>query len=518
MAIFIVIANCLVIGLLSVRIVNYLQLNNYKLGFCSGEFSHYNKIFVATIIAIVASMGFLQIKSDLFYGLATIIFYIPFIVVIFWDFLDEHKTPLVYTKRVWRYFLTLTVFNVGISILTIYLSRLLCQNDSLFSFLQFLLLPLYCRLILLINEPMEACIKKRYILKSKKILKSKPNLIKIGITGSYAKTSVKNILNHILSYKYNVVASPKSFNTPMGIAKTVSEIDDNTEILIAEMGARYIGDITKLCEIVEPNIGIITGITNQHLETFKSIENIVDTKYELIKFLEKSGQGKAVFNGENIYVKRMYKKCHLEDKTLVNVGSGHICAKNIRYNARNTEFDLRIATKSVTCKTKLLGKHNLENILLAVNVADYLGMDIETIAGAVNNLEYAKHRLEVIQTENMTILDDSYNANSEGVKQALEALARFKERKVIMTQGIVELGAEMIRENYNLGMLISKVADIAIIVGKQSVHIKQGLLDAGYNPTKIAEFSSLKEATLNLNNVLKANDVLLIMNDLPDNY
>ena len=214
------------------------------------------------------------------------------------------KNKLVFTKRIIRFYIFLTIlsfflfFLVNFYIKNIYLKIF----DSL---LIFLCLPLCIVIVHYISLPVELLIKQYYISKAIRKLKKK-KIIKIGITGSFGKTSTKNILKEILEKKYKVCASPKNYNTEMGLSKTILEYLDDHNILIAEMGARHKGDIKILAKMVEPDYGIITTIGPQHLETFKSLETIEDTKFELAENLKQDGV--MIFNGDSNSTKKLYDR------------------------------------------------------------------------------------------------------------------------------------------------------------------------------------------------------------------
>jgi len=370
-------------------------------------------------------------------------------------------------------------------------------------------------------QPIELLIKHFYIIKAKQKLNSFKNLIVVGITGSFGKTSTKFILKTILLEKFKVCATPESYNTPMGITKTIlNDLQPDTQIFIAEMGARHKGDIEYLCKLVKPAHAILTSVGNQHLETFKTIENIMAAKYELIKSLPLIAT--AVFNGNNKVVKSLYETTNLLDKvyTAFNDKQAFMSAENIVVTEDGTTFDLCMNKNKIKCHTVLLGEHNLENILMAAALSFKLGLTLKEIVNGIEKIKPINHRLELIKAENgVIILDDSYNASVTGTEQALKVLSTFNHRKVVITPGIIELGSIEEQENYNLGTKLSKVADFVIIVNLVHLtQIKQGLIDSGFNTKNILTFNTLSQAQAEFKNILKEGDVLLILNDLPDNF
>jgi UDP-N-acetylmuramoyl-tripeptide--D-alanyl-D-alanine ligase len=357
-------------------------------------------------------------------------------------------------------------------------------------------------------------VKKNHKFIERSVAKlNKINPLKIGITGSYGKTSCKNILNHLLGENFKVCATEQNYNTPMGIALAIDKMSDDTQVLIAEMGARHTGDIDKLCKIVEPDYGIITGVTNQHLETFKSIENIFEEKYNLaISLTDKST---CVFNGTDKYTLKMYKQ-YKGKKSVVKLNNfADLFANNITTDSDGCRFTINYKDERLECQTKLLGRHNIINILLCSALALELQVDCETLKKRISTLPQVPHRLQLIKSNGMNILDDSYNANTLGIKYSLECLGYFDTRKVVLTQGIVELGKEQKQANMQIGYMIGAIADVVILCGINSQSIKEGLEESGFSK-KVYSFNTLKEAKQNFSTILNKGDTLLIQNDLPD--
>lgn len=201
------------------------------------------------------------------------------------------------------------------------------------------------------------------------------------------------------------------------------------------------GDIKEICELVKPKYGIITSIGKQHLETFKTIENIIKTKNELMESLPEDGV--AFFPADNEYTYNLYLKekrkkylygLKTKDKKL------DIGIRDIKVDEEGSLFEIYKGSESIKCKTKLLGKHNAINILGCACIALELGLSFEEIKEGISKIEPVEHRLQIIKNENGTIvLDDAYNSNPNGTKVALEVLSKFNNRKIIITPGMIEL-------------------------------------------------------------------------------
>lgn len=363
------------------------------------------------------------------------------------------------------------------------------------------------------------CFINKYFVKKNRLFVAKAteklsnmNIIKIGITGSYGKTSCKNILQNMLSNKYKVYASKENYNTPMGLSICINELTDE-EVFIAEMGARKKGDIAELTNIIKPNYGIITGVTNQHLKTFKSLHNIYTEKYCLAKALEDNGL--CVFNGNDKYTLKMYKEFS-GNKLKVGLNKfGDVQIDNVEMNSKGSFFSLQIKDQIYFCNTKLLGRHNILNIAMCVALATELGVGINQIMETIRNLKPVNHRLEYLYSNGIHILDDSYNSNIVGVKSALECLSFFPQRKIVLAQGLVEMGKQQKSMNYEIGCMLAKTADAVILTGRNKNSINKGLIDSGY-VGEIFVFPTLKKAQKNFKHILRNNDVLLLQNDLPD--
>ena len=382
------------------------------------------------------------------------------------------------------------------------------------------LLPLMAALAALIALPIEKTIQRMYMRDAQRRMDAQPNLIRIGITGSYGKTSVKNILYTILSQKYNVLSTPASFNTPMGLTRVIRErLEPAHQIFLAEMGARHRKDIKELTDFIHPTIGVLTSVGPQHLDTFKTLENIIDTKYDLIRALPADGY--AVFNDDHGICADLYDKTQHVPKAIVNRQDGDVWAENAQVTAQGSSFTLCFADGSkVPCQTRMLGAHNISNILLACAVAKHLGLSNAQIQRGVSQLVPVEHRLQLLSSAGgVTVIDDAFNSNPSGAKAALDVLRQFPGRRIIVTPGMVELGEQEAEYNRELGREMADAADVCVLIGRKHVQpIQEGLLNAGYAAENIHVFPSLNDATAWLRGFMQAGDFVLYENDLPDHY
>lgn len=345
---------------------------------------------------------------------------------------------------------------------------------------------------------------KKFIRLAKRKLASSDIKV-VAITGSYGKTTTKNILFSLLSQKYRVLTTPRSHNTPIGIALAVNGAKlEDYDIFIAEMGARHIGDIAELCEICPPDISLITGICGQHLQTFSSFKNIVAAKAEIL-----TATKERAFIADDAYEL-------FSDYSCPSVRCG--CVKDIEADESGTEFTLTLGGESGRVKTRLLGRHSARNIALAAECAFALGMTFGEIAEAVKKLEFTEHRLQLIESGGVNILDDGYNSNVKGARAALEVLRYFKGRKIVVTPGLVELGVLEEDENNALGRELVGL-DLVILVGDTLVgYVEKGYRQAGGDAQKITVKPTLSAAQEELKKYLQKGDTVLFLNDLPDVY
>lgn len=342
---------------------------------------------------------------------------------------------------------------------------------------------------------------RAFLRRAKKTIEES-GCVKVGITGSFGKTSVKHFAAGLLSEKYRVIATPASFNTPAGIAKCVNGGGLDCEIFLAEMGARKRGDIAELTDMVCPSVVVITGICPQHLETFGSVEAIAEEKGKIVKYAEKVILGEtaaALDRGGKLF------------------GRDFGC-EDVRCTAEGTSFDLVLGGERAHVETPLLGRHAAEDLALAAALAYELGMSVSEIAARIPALGPVPHRLERMDRRGLVILDDSYNSNVAGAKDAVDTLKLFGGRKCAVTPGLVELGELEEAENERLGARLAGL-DLVILVGETRVlAVRRGYLQAGGKEEALRVVPTLEKAQKILGEELAAGDAVLFLNDLPDKY
>lgn len=437
-----------------------------------------------------------------------------------WFMISENsKTyikPLVYTPRIKR---TLVLFVVAI-VLSIYgFVNTFINKISIVGIIVIILPYILIYPVAIVLKPFESLIKKKYENEAKRILSNHSDLIKIGITGSYGKTTTKNIVGELLSNSYFTLITPASFNTPMGITRTIREYLKSThEVFVCEMGADHVGDITYLMNMVKPKYGIVSSIGPQHLNTFLSIDNIVKEKMREIEMLPEDGVG--IINIDNQYIAsyQIRNVCKIITTGINNPNADYL-AKDIVYSKEGSCFSVSIDGIDYHFKTKLLGEHNISNILLGIALARELNISIDAIVEAVNNLSPVEHRLEIKTINGYNFIDDAFNSNPVGSKYALDALKMMEGSRVIITPGLIDLGDVENRSNYEFGRHMIGRVDFVILVGKnQTKYIYKGLNDNGYDMLNVVVVDSIYDAFNYVYSHFSSSDTILLENDLPDAF
>ncbi|MDO4799044.1 MAG: UDP-N-acetylmuramoyl-tripeptide--D-alanyl-D-alanine ligase [Bacillota bacterium] len=373
-----------------------------------------------------------------------------------------------------------------------------------------------------INRPMELLINERFYRDAQRKVSRAPFLKVIAITGSYGKTSTKNVVASMLAPYRNTLASPASYNTKLGLTRTIREsLIPTTEVFVAEMGAKRLGEIEEIVDFLTPDLAIVTSIGEQHLETFRSLDNIVKEKSEVFQKLRSGGY--AFINEEDpslasltlrsdvhrvSYSFRETSDFYLTD--VVTSGEGSSCIFVDRKRGTRTKL-----------WTTLLGKHNLLNILAGAAIATTIGVKPEEIAAVVTTLKPVTNRLSTRKEGDILILEDAFNSNPIGAKAALDVLQSLATngKRIIMTPGMIELAEKEYAVHFHFGQQIAAVCDYVILVSeRQTRHIREGLAASGYDMNRVQVVPTMSAAFQAMRSVASAGDVVLIENDLPDAF
>lgn len=430
-------------------------------------------IFLITPLVLYA---ILNIINPIFFKIYLAIYIAS---LLFWNKNLDKK--LVFTPRVKNFFMILVLT-------TLFLGFLFANKAKI--------LPVVTPLVIsfLINFTYENFRSKLFIKNASSKLKNMPNLTIIMITASYGKTSIKNFLYQILEKKFRCYKTPRSVNTLMGLVKDINEnLDTNTQIYIAEAGARLKGDIAQITEFLNPHIVVVGEIGEQHIEYFKTIDNIRQTKLEA---LSSKNLKQAFIHSTTLKAKS--ENIMIYDESL----------SQVKDSLNGVEFSLKFKGETVEFKAPILGKFNASNIAVCIKIAEYLGLGLDEIQARVLNIKSVEHRLQKIEAGGKFIIDDSFNGNIKGMCESYELVKSYEDRKVVITPGIVEATKEM---NESLARKINDVFDLVIVTGELNASIFKSVID----DSKLIILKDKSELTKVLGEKTRAGDLILFSNDAP---
>lgn len=498
--------------------MHMFQLNGYRFDtHVKWMKKNISRYLVEAVVFLLSFTGF--IPSEPFMGFAAAALFVGVFAVAVENRGREYKKPLVYTPRVKRMFVTTFILLAASYGGVIYQLTTDRKNLAFLGLgLIVVLSPVSILVANLINKPIEKGVNRYYLNDAKRMLDACPDLDVIGITGSYGKTSVKFYLYTILRAWTDTLVTPESYNTPMGIVKTVrGSLSAIHKIFLCEMGAKWVGDIKELCDIVHPRHGIITSLGEQHLESFGSKENIIKTKYELADALPEDGR--LYINLDNDVIRK-----NLPKRKYISYGTTPDCdyyAYDIKVSATGSVFTVRIPTgEEETFDTKLLGGHNVLNITGAVAAAHGFGMKLSEMKRYVRRIEAVPHRMQIVNKGEVTIIDDAFNSNPAGCRAALTTLSQMDGERILVTPGMVELGKDEEKLNREFGEYAAGCCDKIVLIGeKQTAAIREGVLSKGFKKENLLVFEEFTAAMSSLYAMkTEKKKIILLENDLPDNY
>ena len=503
----------------SKKTIHMLQQNYYNESnrFVLWVFKNLKKVFINFDILVFLSTLVCLFSFDYAILYASAIGSLVCFAYYLYNRKEQTKKPLVVTSRVRR--LVLTIFLIYAAI--VFGICYTFSEDKLWFYYLLVSLSIYFNWIIVtvanfLNKPIEKYVY--YYYKSKAMKKMKEmNIPVVGITGSYGKTSSKNILWDILNTRLTPFKTPSNFNTPYGLIRSINNyLDKFNDIFIAEMGAFKKGEIKTTCKLMKPKYGILTIIGQAHLESFGSQENIQKGKFELIESLPSDGIG--ILNADDpLQVNYKLKN----DCKIIWIGidnDADIKASNIKLSYKGTSFDVTFKDgHKIAFETKLLGKHNIYNILAGIALGKELGLNDDELKRGVFSIATIEHRLELKKMGDINIIDDAYNSNPVGSKMALDVLNLMPGTKIVVTPGMIELGEKQYELNNKFGEYIASVADYVILVGEtQTKPILDGLKNKKYDDKKIYVLNNVVDAFPLMNKLKKGETYVLLENDLPD--
>lgn len=443
------------------------------------------------------------------------------------------KKPLVYTQRMRRILGVAAALGVILAALLMVALLALPSGVALFGGAVILAVSPALTLPLLITanwllRPVEARVQAGFVARARaKYLRLRP--LTIAVVGSYGKTSTKHILAALLQPAMETLPTPKSYNTLMGVTRSINEyLEPRHRAFVVEMDAYGPGEIASMCRLVDPTIALVTSVGPQHLERFGTVERIADAMYEAIAALP-AGAPVVIYGGEARTAALADRAAQAGYRVVrygmagEDAGPLDVIASDITVDERATRFTWRWPVEGLEQRVAipLLGQHNILNVSAALATLRLLDLPVDEGARDALRLEPTPHRLQVIPSPGgMTVIDDSYNANPVGVHNGLEALRQMRgQRKILVTPGLVELGPVEEAENRRFGEHAARVCDDVILVGeRQTRPIADGLRAGGLAPEHIHIVETLDEVTALLTRIGGPGAVALFANDLPDTY
>ena len=469
---------------MSVECFRVLQSASYRPQ--RGYFQIYKSVYFLLLVAVQLAATLLYVYVDCYYYINLALYAVLAVAVC----VVKRKCPLKLTKRIWRMLAVEAVVLIALCVLL---------DSSFFVWL----IPMFTLVSWVICLPIDAAVARHYLkLACDKLCKS--GVTVVAITGSYGKTSVKDMLSALLM---DSITPTGSCNTPLGIAAYINRTDLTTaKYLILEFGARRRGDIAQLCKLYKPQYGIVTGVCAQHLSTFKNLDNIVATKRELVEHIP--ADGFCVLNGA--------------DEIVSKYVAASSCAKYLSYDGlqiavssvdlQGTHLEVKIENEIADVTLPQISDYVKDTFAMCLQTVLRLNQSLKDTLACVSRVKQTPHRMELVKGANCYILDDSYNGSIVGVTSCTKTLAQFSCCKVVITQGLVECGKERQAMNVQCGKLLGSVCSVAVVLGRNAKSLAEGLK---HTSCTVLYAKDLKQA-VSLATQHVNGGILLFQNDLPD--
>ncbi|MDQ3952066.1 MAG: UDP-N-acetylmuramoyl-tripeptide--D-alanyl-D-alanine ligase [Actinomycetota bacterium] len=438
------------------------------------------------------------------------------------------KKPLVMTGRAWRIVVAATLLSLLGVLLPSAAAHLFLGGApadliawALATVAAFVWAPLFVPAADWLLAPVQDAVNARYLrLAKRKLAEVHPTVV--GITGSYGKTSTKFAVGRLLGPESEVLVTPGSFNTTMGVVRAINEgLEPRHRFFVVEMGARQRGDVAEIGRLVGHDVAVLTAIGTAHLASFGSRDAIREGKLEIVRTLRPGGV--AVVNSDDSTIRGLGSELAGVDVIrygLDAAGEPDVTATGVETTRSGTALTIvdRRSGASVRATTRLLGRHSIGHVLAGVAVALHAGRDLDSLRDPIAALTPVEHRLQLIDAPGgVTVIDDAFNSNPDGAAAAFEVLGSMPARqRIVVTPGIVELGELQRSANEGLGRAAAGVADVLIVVAR--LNREAILTGAASGRARVVTVGSLDEATKELATIVASGDVVLFENDLPDQY
>ncbi len=461
--------------------ITNLQWYSYKL---SRVLFHHTKTWWHFVYFLVPFSLYAFIDGVSAYGFVVVMAYLALLFQ-WYRGLDK---PLVWTGRVKRFYAAMLLFAIFIAVVFNHFA---------------VVLPIF--LAYFISMFIENMLFHGFKVKAEKKIEAMENLTVVGITASYGKTSIKNYVEHLLKIKYKTYATPRSVNTLGGVMKDVNDdLPSDTEVYVVEMGARGEGDIAEITTFVNPHYVVVGKIGPAHIEYFKTIENIRNTKMEILQ----THRLKEAWIHESAMVKPESYVHTFGEKTALDIRANIPAPKYIIEEVEATLDATSFTLDGVRYSANILGAFNAMNLAAAVLVAKTLGLTDEEIQKQLSTLEPVAHRLQRIDAGGKVILDDSFNGNIDGMMASFDLASTFEGRKVVITPGLVEVDDAL---NVQVAQKANAVFDVVVVTGDLNYAIFKEHID----PDKLVKLASKSEMETMLVEQTTVGDLILFANDAP---
>ena len=337
------------------------------------------------------------------------------------------------------------------------------------------------------------------------------NIPVIAVTGSVGKTSTKDILASVISKKYKVLKTQGNLNNHIGLPLTILKLKDHTAMVV-EMGMNSLGEISVLSNIAKPTISVITNVGTAHIGILGSRENILKAKLEILDGMSKDGT--LVINNDNDMLNNWNKNNNTYNVATFGINNdSDVMAKDIKFEEYSTEFLAITKNEELNVKVPVGGEHFVYNALCSIVVGKLLNIDNKEILKGIEEFELTKNRMEIKKNKNnVTIINDCYNANYDSMKASLEYLSKSKlKRKIAVLGDMLELGEYSKQLHEKVGVEVAKnKIDILITVGKEAKNILNKAISMGMEKENAYNFETNEQAIELLNKILKPEDIVLV--------
>ncbi len=458
-------------------------------------------------------------------GFAGGIIYFALIFAIYWPRRREDRPA--FWKRTRRIHLYIVGLWALLLLFCLFIKKPARTEILMATCIYFVAQPLLVVLAVFLEQPMEQLIEKRYLDEAGHVLEDRgENLTIVGIAGSYGKSEFRDILETLLQDDHKVLATPEDAKTARDIARCVREnLLPEHDVFLCEMQAEQVGDIREICSFVHPGIGVITALGYQHLETFRTVPNIIHTKYELLDEIDHlGGKGKSFVNGDSGMIREHPHELSGEKNasTPLTYGLGpdnDYCGIIESVTAKGTAFTLRTPQgESCMFHVGMIGNYNIVDIIGAAAIAHEMGISLADLAKRAKKLHGQLHRLELSAIGDTIVLDDTATTSPEGAHAAVGALSLFDGTKIVMTSGLHGLGALRERTNRNFGSELAAAADYLIVVGPNGYQIRAGAMEMGFMTSRIYMTETTTEAMKVLGTIAREDERVLLLESAMPGY